>query len=101
MELCGRVDAAPQPLQDLRTIARGRPNSEAFLSWADGTVVADPVTRIERLQKAIEEFERIGRVIDEARCRMALADALESSGHDPVAERTQAGKLLNARGIHA
>jgi class 3 adenylate cyclase/tetratricopeptide (TPR) repeat protein len=92
----GRGAEAAEPLERLRAVARGRANSEAFLAWAEGLVGGDP----DLLRAPIETFSRLGRVIDEARCRMDLASLLRSSGADDGrSEDERAAELLAACGV--
>jgi class 3 adenylate cyclase/tetratricopeptide (TPR) repeat protein len=92
----GRPEEAAEPLEHLRRVAPERPNSEAFLAWAEGLVNADP----ERLRAAIETFNSLGLVIDEARCLMDLATMLRASGQgDGLAEDERARELLSACGV--
>jgi tetratricopeptide (TPR) repeat protein len=96
--LAGQSDEATEPLQHLRRVAKGRPNSEAFLAWAEGLVTDDPAEGAKRLRSAIETFRRLTRPIDEARCLMDLAGLLRASGGDGRAEDDRAGELLTACG---
>jgi class 3 adenylate cyclase/tetratricopeptide (TPR) repeat protein len=92
----GRSEEAAVPLGQLRGVAPGRPNSEAFLAWAEGLLASDP----EPLRAAIRTFDGLGRVIDEARCLMDLAKMLRASGQaDGLAEDEHASELLSACGV--
>jgi len=95
----GRRDEAAQPLEQLRQVAPGRSNSQAFLAWAEGLVTPEPADGVEKLRAAIQTFERLGRVIDEARCLMDLAKLLRACGQgDGRAEDERARELLTACG---
>ena len=92
----GRLEEAVEPLEKLRRVAPDRPNTEAFLAWAEGLMGGDP----DQLRSAVETFSRLGRVIDEARCLMDLAEMLQSSGQgEGKAERDRAHELLAACGV--
>ena len=98
--LIGRREEAADPLARLRTVARGRPNSEAFLSWVEGLLAKDPSEGAGRLRGAVETFRRLGRTIDEARCLMDLAELLRASRGGGREEVEQARSLLTACGAH-
>jgi class 3 adenylate cyclase/tetratricopeptide (TPR) repeat protein len=96
----GRREEATEPLEQLRGVAPGRPNSEAFLAWSEGLVAPDPADGVPKLRAAIETFGRLGRVIDEACCLMDLAKLLRASGQgDGLAEDESARELLSACGV--
>ena len=96
--LVGRPSETDVPLGHLRTVAKGRPNSEAFLAWAEGLVTPDPAEGAERLRSAVDKFHRLGRRIDEARCLKDLAGLVRASGADGSAEEARAGELLTECG---
>ncbi len=92
----GNVEQSAEPLEKLRRVAPGRPNAEAFLAWAQGLPDEDPA----RLRAAISAFSRLGRVVDEARCLVDLAEVLRSSGNgDGRVEDDRARELLTAHGV--
>jgi class 3 adenylate cyclase/tetratricopeptide (TPR) repeat protein len=87
-----------EPLERLRTVAKGRPNSGAFLSWAEGLLAEDEAEGANRLRAAVETFRQLGRQIDKARCLMDLAQLLRASGGDGREELEEARSLLTACG---
>lgn len=92
-----RAEAAPY-LEQLRTVARGRPNSEAFQWWAEGMSAAAPTEGAELLHAAIDRFDELGRPIDQARCLMDLAELERRFGNDPQTSAGRARDLLTACG---
>jgi class 3 adenylate cyclase/tetratricopeptide (TPR) repeat protein len=97
--LTGRREETGDPLESLRTVAKGRPNSEAFLSWAEGLLAEDPGDGALQLRASVETFRRLGRRIDEARCLMDLAELLGASGRDGSGEAEEARRILTACGV--
>ncbi|MGZ8599966.1 MAG: AAA family ATPase [Actinomycetota bacterium] len=85
-----RGSEARPHLEDLRRVARDRPNAEAFLWWAEGVADADPA----KLRDAAERFAELTRPIDEGRVLLDLADA----GVDAAANRARARELFTACG---
>jgi class 3 adenylate cyclase/tetratricopeptide (TPR) repeat protein len=79
------AEAAPH-LESLRRVARGRPNAEASLWWAEGVAEGDPA----KLQAAADRFAELTRPVDEGRCLLDLADV----GADPVSNRARARELF-------
>jgi tetratricopeptide (TPR) repeat protein len=77
-------------LENLRRVARDRPNAEAFLWWAEGVAEGDPA----KLRAAAERFAELTRPIDEGRCLLDLADL----GVDPEANRGRARELFTECG---
>ena len=75
-------------------MAKGRPNSEAFLAWAEGMLAPDPLAGAERLTAAIETFRRLGRPIDEARCLMDRARLLTATGADGTGDEERARTIF-------
>jgi class 3 adenylate cyclase/tetratricopeptide (TPR) repeat protein len=92
-----RAEAAPY-LEQLRTVAKGRPNSEAFQWWAEGVFADSPTEGALLLQRAIERFGELGRPIDEARGLLDLARVELRAGTDPDATLGRARHLLTACG---
>ncbi len=98
LALSGRREETGEPLERLRTVAKGRPNSEAFLDWVDGLLAEDPAESIARLRAAVETFRRLGRTIDEALCLMDLAVLVRASAGNDREEVEQARRLLASCG---
>jgi class 3 adenylate cyclase/tetratricopeptide (TPR) repeat protein len=96
--LAGRSNETAKPLESLRKVAKGRPNSEAFQAWAEGLLMTDPAEGAGHLRSAMETFQQLGRTIDEARCLMDLARLVQASGGDGSAEENRARDLLTASG---
>jgi hypothetical protein len=80
----------PPHLENLRRVARDRPNAEAFLWWAEGVAEADPA----KLRAAAERFAELTRPIDEGRVLLDLAEL----GVDAEANRARARGLFAACG---
>ncbi len=92
----GRAEEAMPYLEELRRVARGRPNAEGFLWWAEGVVGGDPT----KLRAAAERFADLTRPIDEGRVLLDLAD----HGADAGPNRARARELffgLRRRGLPA
>jgi tetratricopeptide (TPR) repeat protein len=96
-----RGNEAAQYLEDLRPICRDRPGATAGLAWAEAMLARDPPVRMQQLRAAVEEFEQVGRTVDEARARLDLADALDAAGLDGALERERAHEMLQERMIRA
>ena len=92
--LADRPAEASEPLASLRHVAEGRPNSEAFLAWAEGLLEAQPESGEKRMRAAIETFRSLGRPVDEARCLLDVSRLLRATGSDGSAETDQATQLL-------
>jgi class 3 adenylate cyclase/tetratricopeptide (TPR) repeat protein len=86
----GRETEAGPILEQLRRVAVGRPNAEAFQWWAEGVAEGDPA----RLRAAADRFAELTRSIDEGRVRLDLADA----GVEPEANLANARELFAACG---
>jgi hypothetical protein len=81
------ADAAPY-LEALRTVARGRPNSEAFLWWAEGVAELD----VAKLGAAAERFRSLGRSVDQGRVLLDAAEiAPDHTGQVEIARELFAG----------
>ncbi len=77
-------------IEQLRRVARDRPNAEASLWWAEGVVERDPA----KLRAAANRFAELTRPIDEGRVLLDLADA----GVEPESNRARARELFAACG---
>jgi tetratricopeptide (TPR) repeat protein len=101
LALAGRANEAAPHLEGLRAISCDRPGAMAGLVWAEAMLAGDPHVRVEWLRAAVEEFEQVGRVVDEARARLDLADALDAAGLEGAPERERAHTMLEEQGVRA
>jgi class 3 adenylate cyclase/tetratricopeptide (TPR) repeat protein len=84
----GRRDEVAAYLEQLRMVARDRPNAEGQQWWAEGIVATDPAEGEAKLAAAIERFHRLTRRLDEARCLLDLAQAGVDTGANIERART-------------
>jgi tetratricopeptide (TPR) repeat protein len=94
----GRSDEAEAWLEKLRGVAPGRPNSEAFLWWAEAAVEADPGEARRLLVQAATRFRELGRPLDEGRCLVSLAEMKGGVGEDSTPELERARELFTSYG---
>lgn len=74
---------------------------QTYLTWLDGLIDPDPARAAAILQDAAERLEAFGLKVDQGKCLMDRARAVQRTGRDPAPIATRAREMLMSCGaIH-